>query len=189
MGGPQYRFRGRRIDAKDLAVIDEKLEFETNFKETNTVLARFLTKTGVPMDHVEDICQITWKKAWGGRDQFREESSFRTWIVQIARHCWPEVARTPKHKLTEQLPPYLERPVPGKSVLDVLMENEIVARTPPLLRQHYLEEMSIEEVAAKHGVTLQCMKTRLHRELLKFRVEIKSIGFKLEFKVDEQQNR
>jgi RNA polymerase sigma-70 factor (ECF subfamily) len=34
----------------------------------------------------EDLCQRTWAKAWTGLPTFRRDSSFRTWLLTIARH-------------------------------------------------------------------------------------------------------
>jgi RNA polymerase sigma-70 factor (ECF subfamily) len=43
------------------------------------------TKTDNHHD-AEDLCQKTWGDAWSGIQDFRGDSSFRTWLLGIARH-------------------------------------------------------------------------------------------------------
>jgi len=126
----------------------------------------------------EDILMEALLRAYGSLQQLREAESFKAWLGQIARRlCWQMRER-------EAMAPLVQRSVMeaegrelvsrGVAVDVELASSEIktllwkaIDGLPPDAREIYLlrdvEEMSGEEVAAKLGITLPAMKSRLHR--------------------------
>ncbi len=58
-------------------------------------IARFVASLG-ERDEVEEIVQDTFVRAFGSLDSFRGESSFRTWLLTIARNLVRDRHRTRK---------------------------------------------------------------------------------------------
>ena len=139
--------------------------------------------TGDP-DLAETIAQETLLRAWRGRDSFRGECSIRTWLTSIAIKVtrdhqrskrfrfWRQVRNTavdvhevasfipgdaisPEQRLLAQ-----EKVKQLSQVLETLSNNQ---RTVFLMK--FTEEMSADEIAETLGMSVNTVRTHLHRAL------------------------
>jgi RNA polymerase sigma-70 factor (ECF subfamily) len=133
---------------------------------------------GCPED-AEEVAQETLLNAFEHFDGLREPERVRSWIFRIARNaCLMQRRRSvfaPAHELSvEDLPPGTElagddRPPDAeylraelRAVLDrVIVELPPIYRAVVLLRD--IEELSTEETAQILDLSLDVVKTRLHR--------------------------
>ena len=139
----------------------------------------------------EDVLQETFLKAFEHLAQFRKESSFYTWIVQIAvnaslqrlnqRRKWPTVsldesdepeddtAYHPREVVAWEEDP--ERLYSQKEIREIL--NEAIASLPMIYRTVFIlkdmENLPVEEAAQVLGVSLPAAKSRLIRARLELR--------------------
>jgi len=133
---------------------------------------------GQPED-AEEVAQETLLKVFESFDQLRDPERVRSWIFRIARNaCLMQRRRSvfaPSHELSlEDLPPAaelagLDPPPEGqflraelRAVIDrVVSELPAVYRAVVLLRD--LEELTTEETAQILDLSVDVVKTRLHR--------------------------
>jgi len=142
--------------------------------------------------HKEDaeyVTQDTFVKALARLHQFRKESSFGTWLVQIAinearmrnRKQWrvPMISLTRhKHDEDARVPKDFEdwREIPS-TVRERVEVREALVKALESLAQEYREtfvlrdihELSISETSAALGISPGAVKTRLRRARLKLR--------------------
>jgi len=140
-------------------------------------------------EDAEDVAQDTFVKALARLHQFRQESSFGTWLVQIAinearmrnRKQWrvPMISLTHnKHDKDARVPKDFEdwREIPS-TVRERVEVREALVKALGSLAQQYREafvlrdihELSISETSAALGISHGAVKTRLRRARLKLR--------------------
>jgi len=140
-------------------------------------------------EDAEDVAQDTFVKALARLHQFRKESSFGTWLIQIAmnearmrnRKQWrvPMISLTHnKHDKDARVPKDFEdwREIPSKAHERVEV-REFLLKALESLAQEYREtfvlrdihELSISETSATLGISPGAVKTRLRRARLKLR--------------------
>jgi RNA polymerase sigma-70 factor (ECF subfamily) len=130
-------------------------------------------------DDAEEVAQETLLKAFEGFHQLREPEHVRAWIFRIARNvCLMQRRKSlfaPQRELSvEELPPSAELLDAAVSPDERLHRGEVRAvleaviaelpqdyRSVVLLRD--LEELSTEETAQILDLTIDAVKTRLHR--------------------------
>jgi len=147
-------------------------------------LLRFATySTGDP-DLAETIAQDTLLRAYNARDNFRHESSVKTWLTGIAINVIRDHLRTKKYKFWRQvkssaidvheMSSYLaadglnpegqmlarEKVNHLSRVLETLSENQ---RTVFLMR--FSEEMPVDEIGEILGIGTNTVRTHLQRAL------------------------
>jgi RNA polymerase sigma-70 factor (ECF subfamily) len=137
-------------------------------------LVRGLTR-GDPA--AEDIVQQTMLKALIHSDQFRFQSTLKTWLVSIARNeTFQAYKRTQRARLVPLVPESLQgERLPALQHSDSGAETReretavrlAVARLPQTYRcvieLHDLEEVPLKEVAIRLRLTLAAVKSRHHR--------------------------
>jgi len=153
-----------------------------------TVYATLVSMLGSKED-AEDVAQDVLLKALARLDQFRRESAFGTWLIQIAIN----EAKMRKRKLrrgvmfsltegAEQDGAYVPkdfadwREIPSEA-LERSEIREALANALTLLEEHYrlafilrdVNELSIEETANALGISRGAVKTRLRRARLMLR--------------------
>ncbi len=140
-------------------------------------------------EDAEDVAQDTFVKALARLHQFRKESSFGTWLIQIAinearmrnRKQWrvPMISLTRnKHDKDARVPKDFEdwREIPS-TVRERVEVREALVKALGSLAQQYREafvlrdihELSISETSAALGISPGAVKTRLRRARLKLR--------------------
>lgn len=142
----------------------------------------------------EDIMQETFLNAFRSLKDFREETKLRNWLFRIASHACQRKRRKKKFEPDRELS--LESLVPGegsgggyeipdwsgnpaedllRSELKEVIENA-VQMLPPNYRLVFnlrdIEGFSTEETADILGISIQSVKTRLHRARLFLRKEL-----------------
>jgi RNA polymerase sigma-70 factor (ECF subfamily) len=142
-------------------------------------------------EDAEDVAQDTFVKALARLNQFRKESSFGTWLIQIAmnearmrnRKQWrvPMISLTRNkhdHDKDARIPKDFEdwREIPS-TVRERVEVREALVKALGSLAQQYREafvlrdihELSISETSATLGISPGAVKTRLRRARLKLR--------------------
>ena len=130
-------------------------------------------------DDAEEVAQETLLKVFENFEQLREPERVRAWVFRIARNvCLMQRRRSvfaPAHELSvEELPPGTEVADAGPPPESLYLSNElravidrVIAELPPLYRAVVLlrdrEELSTEETAQILDVSVDVVKTRLHR--------------------------
>ena len=129
-------------------------------------------------EDAEDVLIEALLKAYRHLDQLRARSAFQAWLAQIARRvCWQlkeKAAFAPLLQLSELEQEGREiatdRPSPEEQLQSGRMKDHLdraIRSLPTGYREVYelrdLEELPGEEVAARLGMSLAAMKSRLQR--------------------------
>jgi RNA polymerase sigma-70 factor (ECF subfamily) len=144
-------------------------------------------------DAVNEIVSITFAKAYSKIDQYNPFYQVSTWIYRIARneslqHNMRENSRVSLDTSNSSLevdcdgnlsnnvlnPSFIEWETSLKTHGDeseryVLAINEIENLKNPyrdVLIDRIIHDLTYEEIAAKHSISLQCVKNRIHRARL-----------------------
>lgn len=133
---------------------------------------------GSPQD-AEEVAQETLLKVFDNFDQLRDPERVRPWVFRIAKNvCLMHRRRSvfaPAHELSlEELPPSIEvadgLQLPEGDLLRSELRaviDRVIAELPPVYRAvvllRDLEELSTEETAQVLDLSLDVVKTRLHR--------------------------
>jgi RNA polymerase sigma-70 factor, ECF subfamily len=120
-------------------------------------------------DDAEEVAQETLLRVFQSLDQLREPERIRAWVFRIARNaCLTQrrksvFAPTEEVELHEDLAGSAEPP--DRTLLEVLdrVILELPASLRPVVVLRDLEELSTEETAHILDLTLDVVKTRLHR--------------------------
>jgi RNA polymerase sigma-70 factor (ECF subfamily) len=130
----------------------------------------------------EDVTQQTFLSALEHLNDFREESSFSTWLMRIAGHAGLKIIRKRKGLPTESLdiphPEFIavwmdspaklaQQNETGKLIEDALAELDEKHRLVFLLRD--VEGLSVKETAEATGLSEANIKVRLLRARLQLR--------------------
>lgn len=130
----------------------------------------------------EDIAQEVFVKVYDHLDSFRQDSSYRTWIMRIAINTAKDYLRAAARR-TVPVDDLSHVPGSDSPEVDVLRRQEqgalwrAVMDLPEIYREavwlFYGQDFSVEQIANVTQVTVASVKTRLHRgrELLRRAVE------------------
>jgi RNA polymerase sigma-70 factor (ECF subfamily) len=154
------------------------MDFEALANEHKDAVYRQLIRACGNREDAEDVLIEALLKAYRNLEQLRDSGAFRSWLAQIGRRvCW-------QLKQKEALLPIMqlsameadgaefasqEQPPDVQSARMQMKELLLaaVASLPQAEREVYhlreLEDISGEETAAKLGISLAAMKSRLHR--------------------------
>ena len=166
-----------------------ELDFEALANEHKDAIYRQMLRVCGNREDAEDVLIEALLKAYCSMDQLRDSASFRAWLAQIARRvCWQlkeHEALLPLLQLSELeevgLDPRDLTPAPEEIAAAAQMRQflrDAVAHLTPEFREVYelrdIEELPGDEVAARLGISLRAMKSRLHRarSLLRERMEV-----------------
>jgi RNA polymerase sigma-70 factor, ECF subfamily len=154
------------------------MDFEELVNEHKDAVYRQMIRTCGNREDAEDVLIDALLKAYRNLDQLRAREAFRSWLAQIARRiCWQlrkREALLPLLQLSEleedgrelagNLQP-IDNVLAIQQMKDLLMQT--IANLPPeyasVYRLRELEELSGEEVAARLQISIEAMKSRLHR--------------------------
>ncbi|WLD94254.1 sigma-70 family RNA polymerase sigma factor [Alkalihalobacillus sp. AL-G] len=123
----------------------------------------------------EDIAQDVFIKCYEKMDDFREESSYKTWLYRITVNKCKDFIKSWSYKnvmVTEFFSSKWRR-IDTTAEMEMLVneENQYIAEKvislPIKLREviilHYYEEMKIEEISSLINVNRNTVKSRMHR--------------------------
>jgi RNA polymerase sigma factor (sigma-70 family) len=178
------------IETSDSALLDQwrsgdaaagEALFERHF---DSIYGFFETKCEADAD---ELVQLTFLACLRARDQFRQESSFRTYLFTIARHELYRVLRSRQRdgaRLDFELSSIADLvSTPGtriarnqehRQLLEVL--RQLPVEQQALLELHYWEDMDIADLAAVFEVPQATIRTRLHRARKALRDRIDKIA-------------
>lgn len=133
--------------------------YATGFRLT----VRFLLSKGASIDTAEELAQNAWARGWEAREQLRLEDRILPWINSIAyrRFCSDRRYAMRCSAFTD----VIEAPAsaPG-AVLDAgIVLNLCSPSDRRILKQRYLEDMDIKEIAKASGLTETAVRVRIHR--------------------------
>ncbi|MBL0388646.1 sigma-70 family RNA polymerase sigma factor [Tumebacillus sp. ITR2] len=122
----------------------------------------------------KDVVQEVFFRAFKQWESFRHESSYKTWLLSIARNYMYDVLRRRKtrEKYLDQLPSPSEN-LPGDFQDDMIVLRESLAALKDSYRQvivlRHIEDLPVNEVAGILGWTEGKVRTTLHRALKRLR--------------------
>lgn len=122
----------------------------------------------------KDVVQEVFFRAFQQWDSFRNESSYKTWLLTIARNYMYDLFRKRKRQLKlfdKYTPP--EQDHKYKQIDDLIVLQEGIARLKAIERQavvlRHVQGLPIAEVAVVMGWTEGKTRVKLHRALRKLR--------------------
>lgn len=139
------------------------------YREYARDLWGLLGRLGVPAANIEDVIQEVFLVLHRRRDEFRHESSLRTWLHGIAVN----LARRDRERRTKaEQPPQGWSPEPPASPESVASHHQAIARLDRLLstlsdeqREAFvladIAELPVPEIATSLGINLNTVYSRL----------------------------
>lgn len=138
-------------------------------------LFAFFRGMGEPKEIAEDLAQETFLEFWKSLSSFRGESSLKTWIFLLGRRvAWKQRKKRPRQEFSseteehhqteghEALQDELLWKQEQHSVLTQSMQT-LDERFKEVLLLHYMEELTIKEVALVLDLKEGTVKSRIHR--------------------------
>jgi RNA polymerase sigma-70 factor (ECF subfamily) len=186
---PQARIKSSL--AERAGHISELDDIDALVKTYRARLLRFVTYSTGDMDLAETITQDTLLRAYNGRENFRGECSVNTWLTGIAVNVTRDHLRTERYKFWKQVKSTAvdvhemasfiaadgldpegqmlarEKVAQLSRVLETLSYKQ---RTIFLLK--FSEEMSIDEICDALGMSVNTVRTHLHRALKAVRSQL-----------------
>ena len=137
----------------------------------------------LPPEVVEDVTQQVFIGAVKGIRHYRERSSFRTWILSIARHKIADYYRSRSHQ-PEAVPLDTgnDGEIDGSERRDMWEEQILVKVTMERIPDHYqeilllrfAEGMRFQKIAHTLDISLEAAKSRYRRAVAAIAKEIKT---------------
>jgi RNA polymerase sigma-70 factor (ECF subfamily) len=128
----------------------------------------------------EDAAQETELRAFRAVRNFRQDSSFKTWLFAIAdRQCHDLVRKRNKHLLNDHLRALIEVHEKSMTKIKQVSENDdlvyqVLQRLPTneceVLKLRFYSDLPMKEMAIHLGLKLSATKMRLYRALEHFAV-------------------
>ncbi|HYC85472.1 MAG TPA: sigma-70 family RNA polymerase sigma factor [Chryseosolibacter sp.] len=172
----------------EYALIDRILAGETNlYSELVDRYKRYVftiaLKVVITRPEAEEAAQDVFIKAFQGLKRFNRQSKFSTWIYRIAFNT----AISYKRKQRFQYQSIENSNIGGSEKHDESLEktdrhkylnaamSRLTAADRIALTLFYLDELSLEEIAAVTGMQANTVKVRIHRARLRVATELKTI--------------
>jgi RNA polymerase sigma factor (sigma-70 family) len=158
---------------------------EALFTRYFQMIYRFFS-TKCPVE-AEELTQSTFLSAMRAREQFRADSSFKTYLFAIARNELHGHLRTKARKLDKldfelssicdlatSVGSKLARTQEHRQMLEALQRLPVEQQT--LLELHYWEAVEIPELAAIFEISAQSMRARLYRARNALREQLTAVA-------------
>ncbi|MGM9515392.1 RNA polymerase sigma factor [Roseateles sp. DB2] len=145
-------------------------------------LRRFARRSCASSEDAEDAVQLALWTLHRRIGTLRTVATFTTWLFRIVeRECFRLLRRQPRHQPLDELAAH-EHPEAAAVPLDLRQDlvRALQALSPPyrevlLLRD--VHELSGPEVAAELGLSLEAVKSRLHRARAQVRQRLLASGY------------
>lgn len=149
------------------------MDFESLTNQHKDAVYRQMLRVCGNREDAEDVLIEALLRAWRQIERLESADAFRAWLAQIARRVCFRVRRREALLPLEQMPEFdapETRATPEQqwaaAEMKELFQGALLS-LPDEYRQVYelrdLQEMSGEEVAARLGISVPAMKSRLHR--------------------------
>jgi RNA polymerase sigma-70 factor, ECF subfamily len=165
--------------------------YELLMRQYNQRLYRVIRSVVSSDTEAEDVLQDAWVRAYEHLEQFAARSSFATWVTKIAYYEALARARRAKRTLAleddegEMMPEARRSASPAETPEEQAIRGELQGmlqaaidalpegyRSVFMLRE--VEQMSTAETAECLGLSLEAVKTRLHRSRALLRVDLEA---------------
>lgn len=160
--------------------------FDELVKTHLPMVYRYLVRLTGNATLAEDLAQETFIRAWKHIDSFNTEKTFRPWLMRIARNCALDELKKKKFipfsflsaddtkTRLEQLPDSSPTPVEHAEKEEVAAQvtqalGKLSISEREVLVLHYLEELSVAEVADVLSLPHETTRSRLRRARQAFR--------------------
>jgi RNA polymerase sigma-70 factor (ECF subfamily) len=164
--------------------IRELDDIDALMKTYRARILRFVTYSTGDLDLAETITQDTFLRAYNGREGFRGDCSIKTWLTGIAINVTRDHLRTEKYKFwkrvrntavdVHEMSSFL--PSDGSSPERQLLAKERVRQLWQILEtlsynqrtvflMKFSEDMQVNEISESLGMSLNTVRTHLHRAL------------------------
>ncbi|MBC3872647.1 RNA polymerase sigma factor [Undibacterium flavidum] len=156
-------------------------------------LKRFARRTCSTTEDAEDAVQIALWQLYRKIGALRTVATFTTWLFRIVeRECYRLYRGK---KATEALDELLEQDIPCEPSIPIDLRLDLTRAlerlTPPyreVLILRDVHELTAPEVAAQLGLSLEAVKSRLHRARTQVREQLMSSGYWLKDEAPESTN-
>jgi len=157
----------------------ETVEFDDLVRESLPVVYRYLLRLVRDSELAQDLTQETFIKAWKHIRRFQTDKPFRPWVMRIARNCaFDALRRKPVLPLDEAVANAVPdlAPSPQQHAQQAEAANYVTRLLGRLseterevLTLHYLDELSVSEIADVLQLPFETVRTRLRRARAAFR--------------------
>ncbi|MFN3936134.1 MAG: sigma-70 family RNA polymerase sigma factor [Gemmobacter sp.] len=160
----------------------DRAAFRALYAATSSKLYAVVLRVLDDKAEAEDVLQEVFVKIWHGAGRYAANGlSPMTWLITIARNAAIDRLRARTRLATGGVPaPIAETadPAPGPEAAAIATSElrrldsclaELEAKRAAAIRSCYLDGMSYDELARRHGVPLNTMRTWLRRSLLRLR--------------------
>ena len=153
------------------------MDFDALMRENYAALERYARYRAPSLADADDIIQETMLSAYLGFASLRSAQSFKPWLMAIARNKARDVMRTKYRRGEISLDALNEhRPSEGRmchrapddSAVSQTLER-MNSHDEQLLSMFYLKDMPQSDIAARLGIPLGTVKSRLHSARERFR--------------------
>lgn len=161
------------VDLAEAARAGDPAALEALLRERRTEVVRYAMRLCVSPADAEDATQEALLALAKYVGALREVAALSGWLFTAVRtHCTRLARRSLRHalELDDGAPIALEGPTPEEQLVDTQLRHRlsvVVSQLDPLLRDALLRRdvlgESGEEAAAALGISLEAMKSRLHR--------------------------
>lgn len=146
--------------------------FNELFRRYAPQLGRLLRRFGLAHDRIADLVQQTFLQLHRARLDFRPESQLRPWLVTIAFNLAREQHRRTKRRPETDIDATADSSLatPPREQFRFETRRDLVQalqRLPhdqqEVVRLHFVEELSFEEIGEKVGASAGAVRVRAHR--------------------------
>ena len=147
---------------------DKEFEFTKIVKEYRKTIYKVCYFYSKNTDEVDDLFQEVLINLWNGFEQFRGESSMKTWVWRVCLNTCNTIERKKKRRvatipLTMDIDLYNDTDIESRQIqmlYDRINRLDVFDRAIILL---WLENMSYQDIASLIGVSVPNITTRLFR--------------------------
>ena len=109
----------------------------------------------------QDAVQITFLRAWDGRERFRPGTNLRAWLYKLAYHACVDLLRKRRRQLFAPLPAPRDPDYIGPALRAAL--EALSPQDRGLVFGRVMEEKSYEELSAIYGKSAAALRKRYER--------------------------
>jgi len=157
---------------------DDQDAFTELFRSYAPSLSRFFARHGKRAADAQDLVQQTFLHVHRARHEYRPGEPLRPWLFTIARNAAYDHGRRQKRRPEAYCD--LELQAAAEPVRDELLQTErtrIVAAAlaslsqtqQQLLKEHWFQEQSWNDIASRQGVAATTLRVRAHRACIQLR--------------------
>jgi RNA polymerase sigma-70 factor (ECF subfamily) len=182
-------FHGVKAMQEDAVLVKQTLSgdeqsFHCLIMKYYTAIYAIITSWVKSPEDAKDLTQEVFLETYKDLDSLRHPEQFRLWLRQIARHQCQDWLRK-RHELFDQLDDDMIYETPSADELLILQEtlakvmkaiDELPRSESQLLRERYLDDVSYDEMEARHGLSHSVLAMRLLRARQHVREKIKLLS-------------